>query len=101
MRIIIHYESSWRNSFLDGSNDESLPKKGRNFVASMTELGKAENFHARAVSHNTVMGVLCRLIGDQRKLYQARQSDDYYFANLENQIRFVDTPSVINHNKLS
>ncbi|STZ01024.1 Uncharacterised protein [Moraxella lacunata] len=97
MRIIIHYESSWRNSFLDGSNDEPLPKKGRNFVASMTELGKAENFHARAVSHNTVMGVLCRLIGDQRKLYQARQSDDYYFANLENQISFVDTPSVINH----
>ncbi|MBE9578703.1 MULTISPECIES: type I-Fv CRISPR-associated protein Cas5fv [Moraxella] len=97
MRIIIHYESSWRNSFLDGSNDEPLPKKGRNFVASMTELGKAENFHARAVSHNTVMGVLCRLIGDQRKLYQARQSDDYCFANLENQISFVDTPSVINH----
>lgn len=27
MRIIIEYESSWRNSFLDGSNNEPLPKK--------------------------------------------------------------------------
>lgn len=27
MRIIIDYEASWRNSFLDGSNDEALPKK--------------------------------------------------------------------------
>lgn len=31
MQIIIEYESSWRNSFLDGSNNEPLPKGGRNF----------------------------------------------------------------------
>ena len=35
MKIVIDYEASWRNSFLDGVNDEPLPKKGRNFVASM------------------------------------------------------------------
>jgi hypothetical protein len=38
MQIIIEYESSWRNSFLDGSNNEPLPKGGRNFIASMTTL---------------------------------------------------------------
>ncbi|SCN46662.1 FIG00921294: hypothetical protein [methanotrophic endosymbiont of Bathymodiolus azoricus (Menez Gwen)] len=31
MKIIIDYDSSWRNSFLDPttSNNEPLPKKGR------------------------------------------------------------------------
>ncbi len=93
MKIIIDYESSWRNSFLDGSNDETLPKKGRNFVASMTELKKEQNYHKRDVTKNTVMGILSRLIGDQR---QARNSENYYFADLEQAITFADKPSVIN-----
>ena len=96
MRIIIEYESSWRNSFLDGSNDEKLPNKGRNFVASMTELKKPENYFQREVTKNTVMGILSRLIGDQRKLYQARASEDYYFADKEELIAFEDKPKVIN-----
>lgn len=96
MRIIIEYESSWRNSFLDGSNDEKLPSKGRNFVASMTELKKSENYFQREVTKNTVMGILSRLIGDQRKLYQARESEDYYFSDIEQLISFEDKPKVIN-----
>ncbi len=96
MKIIIDYEASWRNSFLDGSNDEPLPKKGRNFVGSMTELKKLANYYPREVSKNTVMGVLSRLIGDRRKLYQARQSDHYYFADMENAISFKDKPTVVN-----
>lgn len=96
MRIIIDYEASWRNSFLDGSNDEPLPKKGRNYVASMTELRKPENYHRKSVSKNTVLGILSRLIGDQRKLYQARQSEHFYFSDIENAINFEDKPKVIN-----
>lgn len=83
MQIIIEYESSWRNSFLDGSNNEPIPKGGRNFVASMTALKQEGNFKKRVVSKDTVMGVLNRLIGDQRKLYQARQDKDYYFSDIE------------------
>ena len=73
MKIIVEYESSWRNSFLDGNNNEELPKKGRKFIASMTSLKKPENFVQREVTIDTVMGILNRLIGDQRKLYQARK----------------------------
>jgi uncharacterized lipoprotein len=29
------------------------------------------------------MGILNRLIGDQRKLYQARQDENYYFTEVE------------------
>ena len=88
MKIIIDYESSWRNSFLDGSNNESLPKKGnkvvgRNFVGSMTRLRKAENFIKREVTLDTVMGVLNRIIGDQRKLYQAREDINYFFKDID------------------
>lgn len=99
MRIMIEYESSWRNSFLDGTNDEPLPKNGRNFVASMTELKKPENYFAREVSKSTVMGVLNRLIGDQRKLYQSRQCYEdvpYYFEDVESKVTFIDKPTAIN-----
>lgn len=97
MRIIIDYEASWRNSFLDGSNNEPLPKKGRNYVASMTELKKPENYIQRTVSKSTVLGILSRLIGDQRKLYQARQSEHFYFKDIEDVIHFEDKPKVVNN----
>lgn len=97
MRIIIEYESSWRNSFLDGSNSEPLPKGGRNFIGSMTTLKQAGNFIHRSITKDTVMGVLNRLIGEQRKLYQARQDPNYYFADIEAEFQeadIVDKPSI-------
>ena len=90
MKIEIEYEASWRNSFLDGSNDEALPKKGRKFIGSITALKKSENYITRDVSLNTVMGILNRLIGDQRKLYQAREDKAYYFRDKESLVTFKD-----------
>ena len=91
MKIEIEYEASWRNSFLDGSNDEPLPsKKGRKFIGSITALKKSENYITRDVSLNTVMGILNRLIGDQRKLYQAREDKAYYFRDKESLVTFKD-----------
>jgi len=98
MKIIIEYEASWRNSFLDPatSNNEPLPKNGRKFIGSMTNLKKSENYLSREVSIDTVMGILNRLVGDQRKLYQARGSDDYYFRDIESTVKFQDRPQYIN-----
>lgn len=78
MRIVVDYHSSWRNSVLTGSNDE--PIKKRNFKASSKS---KEAVDVRNISNNTVLGVLCRLIGDQRKLYQAKDSEDFYFKDLD------------------
>ncbi|MEY3788883.1 MAG: hypothetical protein RLZ75_3091 [Pseudomonadota bacterium] len=97
MQITIEYESSWRNSFLDGSNNEALPKKGRKFIGSMTSLKQGENFIQREITLNTVMGILNRLIGDQRKLYQARNHPGYYFAHIEPLVRFEDKQEVNNN----
>jgi len=91
MKIIIDYESSWRNSFLEGNNNEALPKKGRKFIGSMTSLKKPENFKKREVTLDTVMGILNRIIGDQRKLYQAREGDDYFFRDID----YSETEKVI------
>jgi hypothetical protein len=96
MRITIKYEASWRNSFLDGTNNEALPRNGREFVGSMTTLRKRDsegcypNFIKRDITHDTVMGILNRLIGDQRKLYQSRHCPNYFFADLEPHITFKD-----------
>jgi hypothetical protein len=97
MKITIEYESSWRNSFLDGNNNEPLPKTGRKFIGSMTSLKKPENFIKRDVTINTVMGVLNRLIGDQRKLYQSRNGNNYFFEELEPLVSFNDKPEYINN----
>lgn len=91
MKIIIDYESSWRNSFLEGNNNEPLPKKGRKFIGSMTNLKKPENFIQRAITLDTVMGILNRLIGEQRKLYQAREDEHYFFKDID----YVDSDKVI------
>lgn len=97
MKITIEYEASWRNSFLDGSNNEALPKKGRKFIGSMTSLKKAENFLPREVTLNTVMGVLNRLIGDQRKLYQARDDKAYFFKEIEALVEYKDKPKYVSN----
>ncbi|MEE9356018.1 MAG: type I-Fv CRISPR-associated protein Cas5fv [Methylococcaceae bacterium] len=85
MKIIIDYESTWRNSFLDPntSNNEPLPKNGRKFVGSMTSLKDANNFIQCKITRDTVMGVLNRLIGDQRKLYQSRNDEHYFFKEID------------------
>ena len=43
-----------------------------------------------SVTKDTVMGVLNRLIGDQRKLYQARQDENYFFAEIEKTLQDTD-----------
>lgn len=91
MKIIIDYESSWRNSFLEGDNNEPLPKNGRKFIGSMTNLRKPENFIERKVTLDTVMGILNRIIGDQRKLYQARADDNYFFKDID----YTDSDKVL------
>ena len=96
MKIEIEYEASWRNSFLDGSNDEVLPKKGRKFIGSITALKKSENYIKRDVTANTVMGILNRLIGEQRKLYQVRADEEYYFKDIESSVTFYDDIKVKN-----
>lgn len=103
MKISIEYDSCWRNSFLDGSNNEPLPKQKdgyyRKFIGSMDSLKREGNFKVCGSTLDTVMGVLNRLIGDQRKLYQARSKmyeEKYYFEDLEDKVSFVDKPKLTN-----
>jgi hypothetical protein len=43
------------------------------------------------------MGILNRLIGDQKRLYQSRKQSNYFFRDIESLITFKDFPSCINH----
>jgi hypothetical protein len=99
MKISIEYEASWRNSFLDGDNNSPLPKAGREYLGSMTSLKEDGNFIRRTVTLDTVMGVLNRLIGDQRKLYQSRAkqgSASYFFEDIERKVSFKDAALLTN-----
>jgi hypothetical protein len=99
LKITIEYEASWRNSFLDGDNNQVLPVGGRGYLGSMTTLKKEGNFIERQVTLDTVMGLLNRLIGDQRKLYQARKQThqtNYFFEDIESKVSFEDKPILTN-----
>lgn len=99
MKIVVNYSNIWKNSFLDGDNNSPVDiKKGRKYTSSSTELKKSENHQVRDITHNTVMGLLNRLIGDQRKLYQARNKeyeDTYYFEEIEDKVTFEKKKTII------
>ena len=86
MRISIEFDSCWQTSFLDGDHDLPISKTNpRKFVATAKTRGE----EPAPFTKNTVnIGVLCRLIGDQRKLYQARNSENYYFSDIEEHVSF-------------
>lgn len=87
MQIFIEFNSIWQNSFLDG-DDKSYSFKGkhlknkRKFVAT----SKSDKIDHKKITKNTILGILSRLIGDQRKLHDAKVSDDYYFKDKEHLI---------------
>lgn len=109
MKIIIEYHSIWQNSVLDGSNDELFHKKSnpRNFKVSSKSTEKPD---VKEITLNTVLGILYRLIGDQRKLYQTKrefyQVGDYNFHFKDMDISFelkktkqwIETVSLIRKN---
>lgn len=89
IEIVINFDSCWQNGFLDG--DDGLEEKRKKLVPKVRDFfatSKSEQSTDKALTKNTVLGVLCRLIGDQRKLYQARSANDYYFKGMEEAITF-------------
>ncbi len=77
MKIIIDYSSIWQNSVLE---EAEITISKRKFKASSKS---KEPPDVKKITKNTVLGVLSRLIGDKRKLYQAKASEDFYFKDME------------------
>ena len=85
MRIVIDYDSCWQTSFIDGDPNKPVGKDNkRPFVATT----KANGQKVSAIQRDTVIGLLNRLIGEQRKLYQARNSENYFFSDIEKDVSF-------------
>ena len=81
MRIYIEYDSCWQNSFLDNKT-RSPNSNTRKFNKSKPEGNNQQ------ITKNTILGVLYRLIGDQRSLCQIKKSGNHYFSDLEDNIDF-------------
>lgn len=84
MRIDIEFDSIWQNSFLEPEKKGYPFSKSNKSLFIATSKSLDNNYKIEPITKNTVMGVLCRLIGDQRRLHQARESADYYFKDIEN-----------------
>lgn len=81
MKIYIEYDSCWQSSVLD---NEAISEK-----SNTRKFNKSKpNGNVQKVSINTILGVLYRLIGDQRKMHQIKNSDQQYFFDLEENISF-------------
>lgn len=95
MRIVIEYDSCWQTGFLSDDLNRPIDYSKRSksnfhadngFVQKFVATSSSRGEKSTPISDNTILGILCRLIGDQRKLFQARQSNNYYFADIENKI---------------
>jgi hypothetical protein len=105
MKILIEFDSCWQTSFL-GDDVKKPVGKVASKVNKASSDGYMQKFVATSgtrgetpapLSLSTILGVLSRLIGDQRKLYQSRQQDNYYFADLENKITWnLSEPKMVN-----
>jgi hypothetical protein len=82
--IDIKYNSCWQNSFLD-DKEKKIAKTGG--FARKFNKSKA-NGNAQPISKNTILGVLYRLIGEQRTLKEIQNSDYSYFKDIEEKITF-------------
>ncbi len=78
MVVHIKFDSIWQNSFLE---DCDLQK--RKFIA--TSKARDQDLF-RPITENTILGVLSRLIGDQRPLKRAKESGDFYFDDITTKI---------------
>ncbi len=78
MIIGIEYDSCWQNSVLD--NETELNK------SSVRKFNKSNG--NQPISKNTILGVLYRLIGDQRTLREIQNSNHSYFKDIEGKITF-------------
>jgi hypothetical protein len=107
MKISIVYDSIWQTRFL--GDDKKKPIKinsntnkpsDKGFMQKFVATSKSKAEKPSPITKSTVLGVLCRLIGDQRKLYQAKQSSFYYFREIEDKITF-ETKPILTSNELS
>jgi hypothetical protein len=91
MKICIKYNDSWENSFSEGNQDTHF-NKTRAFIGSSS--AGFDKYKEIETNHGTIMGILNRLIGDQRRLFQIRQDPDYFFKHLENKITFDEDKKI-------
>ncbi|XPF94391.1 type I-Fv CRISPR-associated protein Cas5fv [Colwellia sp. RE-S-Sl-9] len=105
MRILIEFDSCWQTSFLGDDTKKPIGKVSSKINKPSSD-GYMQKFVATSgtrgetpvsISLSTILGVLSRLIGDQRKLYQSRQSGNYYFSDLEDKITWsLSEPKMVN-----
>jgi hypothetical protein len=97
MWIKIEYDSCWQTSFLGDDTKKPISTKLKKKQNTHASSGYMQKFIATSgtkgdkpstITKSTVLGVLCRLIGEQRKLYQIQESKNYYFADIEDKISF-------------
>lgn len=107
MKITLEFDSCWQTSFLDDDEKKSFDLKSNVVSYSKGDFKGSlkKNYHAfdgyeqkfvatsgtrgeksTPISKNTILGVLCRLIGDQRPLWKAKQSSNFYFSDIEDKI---------------
>lgn len=96
MRITIEFDSCWQTSFL--SDDEKKPcssqkdnmnkPSSHGYIQKFVATAKARGETPAPITENTVLGILCRLIGYQKKLYSLKETDDFYFKDIQDRITF-------------
>ena len=79
MKIVIEYSSSWDVKLLENNISKSSINKYRKIIK--------KNAKSNGVTFNTILGILYRLVGDQRKVWHILERNNYLGLTEQN-IRF-------------
>lgn len=107
MKVTIEFDSCWQASFLGDDEKKTFDLNGNSVFYSKGDFKGSlkKNYHAfngceqkfvatsgtrgekyTPISKSTILGVLCRLIGDQRPLWKAKKDPNYYFSDIEDRV---------------
>lgn len=96
MKITIEFDSCWQTSFLSDDEKKSCDSQKSNvnkpnangYMQKFVATSKSRGETPSPITDDTVLGVLCRLIGYQQKLYSLKERDDFYFRDIQSRIKF-------------
>lgn len=103
MRLVINYNNVWRGKILEGNNSKDWFNKNRKVMRKVNKdikkLGINSLPVSTPISDNTVLGIIYRLVGEQRKLWRVLEVKDY--LNIVGKINFTNEESFISRESIA
>lgn len=92
MKLYVSYASSWRGQMLEGNNSKDWFNRNRKVIRK-GDLKSGFVPYDVKISNNTILGIIYRLVGEQRRLWRVLETGEY--LGISGKIDFIDNINFI------